>query len=112
MHIYDAVYWVPKKSQRAVAVMYSDGDVYYVPSRFLVVDGAMNDVIRPSLYGAYHHVSPACSHPRSAGNSIGSLLSLDHQAEPPPRTHHCVLDVVGPVCESGDFLAKASGASK
>ena len=51
---------------------------------FLVVDGAMNDLIRPSLYQAYQHVEP-----------VG-----------PPREPVRQVDVVGPVCESGDFLAR------
>ncbi|MGE5711935.1 MAG: diaminopimelate decarboxylase family protein, partial [Nitrospira sp.] len=54
--------------------------------RFIIVDAAMNDLIRPSLYSAYHEIRPVSE-------------SLLH------RTKH-VVDVVGPVCESGDFLAK------
>ncbi|HEX9182893.1 MAG TPA: diaminopimelate decarboxylase [Burkholderiales bacterium] len=53
---------------------------------FLVVDAAMNDLIRPALYGAWHEVQPV----RSAGAS----------------SPQAVYDVVGPVCESADFLAK------
>ncbi len=51
--------------------------------RFVVVDGAMNDLIRPSLYKAYHRID-----------------ALGKSGEQTPA------DVVGPVCESGDFLAK------
>lgn len=51
--------------------------------RFVVVDGAMNDLIRPSLYNAYHKV-----------NTLGKEGDLSRA------------DIVGPVCESGDFLAK------
>lgn len=54
--------------------------------RFAIVDAAMNDLIRPSLYSAYHEIKPVSE----------SLLQ---------RPKHTV-DVVGPVCESGDFLAK------
>jgi diaminopimelate decarboxylase len=55
------------------------------PARnFLVVDAAMNDLIRPPLYGAWHDV-------RSVRESSAPAA---------------VYDVVGPVCESGDFLAK------
>jgi diaminopimelate decarboxylase len=54
--------------------------------RFLVVDAAMNDLIRPALYSAYHEIVPV-AHPDS-----------DAKAE--------VVDVVGPVCESGDFFAR------
>lgn len=53
---------------------------------FVIVDAAMNDLIRPSLYGAYHEIRPV-------------LEAAGH------RPKHQV-DVVGPVCESGDFLAK------
>lgn len=52
----------------------------------VIVDAAMNDLIRPSLYGAYQEIIP---------------VSLP--AEPDRRV---TADVVGPVCESGDFLAK------
>ena len=51
--------------------------------RFVVVDGGMNDLLRPSLYKAYH-----------------AIEAVDVQGE----TSKC--DVVGPVCESGDFFAK------
>jgi diaminopimelate decarboxylase len=51
--------------------------------RFVMVDGAMNDLIRPSLYKAYHRIE-----------------AVDKRGDTTPA------DVVGPVCESGDFLAK------
>ena len=54
--------------------------------RFLIVDAAMNDLIRPSLYDAYHDIKP-----------------LDEKILSAPQK---TVDVVGPVCESGDFLAK------
>jgi len=54
--------------------------------KFLVVDGGMNDLIRPSLYNAYHAITPVVQHTNGQ----------------PAMT----LDVVGPICESGDFLAK------
>jgi diaminopimelate decarboxylase len=53
---------------------------------FIIVDAAMNDLIRPSLYGAYHEIRPLNE---AAGH----------------RAKHQV-DIVGPVCETGDFLAK------
>ncbi|SRR5579885_530660 len=53
--------------------------------RFIVVDGAMNDLIRPVLYEAYHEIRLVDR--RSVGKRV-------------------VADVVGPVCESGDFLAR------
>ncbi len=51
--------------------------------RFVIVDGAMNDLLRPSLYNAYHKIE--------AVNVEGEKTSAD---------------VVGPVCESGDFFGK------
>jgi diaminopimelate decarboxylase len=51
---------------------------------FLIVDAAMNDLIRPSLYRAHHEILP-----------------LRKSALPP-----ATMDVVGPVCETGDFLAR------
>ncbi len=51
---------------------------------FVIVDAGMNDLIRPSIYGSYHQVQPVVIRDR------GSFLA----------------DVVGPICESGDFLAK------
>jgi len=53
---------------------------------FLVVDGAMNDLLRPALYSAWHDVRPVREPQQTA-----------------PAAHY---DVVGPVCESADFLAK------
>lgn len=53
--------------------------------KFLIVDAGMNDLIRPSLYEAYHEIKPVL--------------------EPASRETE-VVDVVGPICESGDFLAK------
>ena len=51
---------------------------------FIIVDGAMNDLIRPSLYRAYHHILPLN---KKGGRAITA-------------------DIVGPVCETGDFLAR------
>jgi diaminopimelate decarboxylase len=51
--------------------------------RFVIVDGAMNDLLRPSLYSAYHKIE-----------------AVQKDGEKTPA------DVVGPVCESGDFLGK------
>ena len=52
--------------------------------RFVVVDAAMNDLLRPALYGAYHRIEPVGD---NAGGEIGEV------------------DVVGPVCETGDTFA-------
>jgi len=52
--------------------------------RFLIVDAAMNDLVRPSYYGSFHQILPVREEKRE----------------------EVVVDVVGPVCESADFLAK------
>ncbi|MEQ8661309.1 MAG: diaminopimelate decarboxylase, partial [Gammaproteobacteria bacterium] len=53
---------------------------------FVIVDAAMNDLLRPALYDAWHEVRPC--------------------REPAPGAIALACDVVGPVCESGDFLAR------
>ncbi len=54
--------------------------------QFVVVDAAMNDLLRPSLYGAYHEIVPVILRPEDT--------SMEK------------VDVVGPVCETGDFFAR------
>jgi diaminopimelate decarboxylase len=56
------------------------------PKKFLVVDAAMNDLLRPSLYKAHHEVIP---------------VAMDKDS-----TEEEVVDVVGPICETGDFFAR------
>ncbi|HMK55369.1 MAG TPA: diaminopimelate decarboxylase [Dissulfurispiraceae bacterium] len=51
---------------------------------FVIVDAGMNDLMRPSLYNAYHHIQPVVK----------------------TRRDSIIADIVGPICESGDFLAK------
>jgi diaminopimelate decarboxylase len=51
---------------------------------FIIVDAGMNDLLRPSLYGSYHHIQPVVRRVRTQIRA----------------------DVVGPICESGDFLGK------
>ncbi len=64
--------------------------VIYVKSgedrEFLIVDSAMNDLIRPSMYGSHHDIVPI--------------------VEPVPGSEPTPYDIVGPVCESGDTFAK------
>lgn len=52
---------------------------------FIIVDGAMNDLLRPSIYEAYHHIQPV----QKSENS-----------------KNIIADIVGPVCESGDYFAR------
>ncbi|MDR0915177.1 MAG: diaminopimelate decarboxylase [Endomicrobium sp.] len=52
---------------------------------FIITDAGMNDLIRPTLYGAYHEILPVFQH---------------------NNTQNVITDIVGPICETGDFLAK------
>jgi diaminopimelate decarboxylase len=52
--------------------------------KFVIVDGGMNDLIRPALYGSYQAIQPVVE----------------------TKADTIVADVVGPICESGDFFAK------
>jgi diaminopimelate decarboxylase len=62
-------------------VLYTKG----TPSKdFVIVDAAMNDLVRPSLYGSYHQIQP--------------IEKRERELQ--------MVDVVGPICESGDFLAR------
>ena len=54
---------------------------------FLIVDAAMNDLVRPAMYDAWHDIVPV--------------------AEPPAGVEMAPVDVVGPVCETGDTFARA-----
>ncbi|KXF89433.1 diaminopimelate decarboxylase [Phaeobacter inhibens] len=53
---------------------------------FLIIDGAMNDLIRPAMYEAYHDIVPVI--------------------EPSAGVEQCAYDIVGPVCETGDTFAR------
>ena len=53
--------------------------------KFVIVDGGMNDLIRPSLYSAHHEIAPLSARGRTKKEKV---------------------DIVGPICESGDFFAK------
>ena len=53
---------------------------------FLIIDGAMNDLVRPAMYGAYHDIIPVNERPAGAQSAT--------------------YDIVGPICESGDTFAK------
>jgi len=52
---------------------------------FVIIDAAMNDLLRPSIYQAYHHIQPI--------NKFGNRNEM-------------VADVVGPICETGDYFAR------
>lgn len=59
---------------------FSNGD-----KRFIIVDAAMNDLLRPTIYHAYHHIQP---------------VKRDESRE------KIIADIVGPICETGDYFAK------
>ena len=59
---------------------------------FVIVDAGMNDLIRPTLYQAHHEIRPV--------------------RQPPETARAIIADVVGPVCESGDFLALDRGMAE
>jgi len=65
--------------------------------KFLLCDAGMNHLIRPALYGSYHHIWPV----EPGEDFAPPQRTCD---EPMPGTE--VVDVVGPICESGDFLGK------
>jgi len=58
-----------------------------IDRKFCIIDGAMNDLIRPTLYNAYHDIIPVL--------------------EPAADAELLKMDIVGPICESGDYLAKS-----
>lgn len=60
---------------------------------FVIVDSAMNDLIRPTLYDAHHEIWPIQKRSLASLNSLGGLGMI-------------TADIVGPICESGDFFAK------
>jgi len=83
---------------------------------FLIVDAAMNDLIRPSLYGAHHDIVPVQLRPQFACHSepFGAEPARRERAgnlqlptpAAPLLAETEVVDVVGPICETGDFFAR------
>jgi diaminopimelate decarboxylase len=65
--------------------------------QFVIVDAAMNDLLRPTLYEAYHYIWPAKPDAKN--------LRESRDADVPPVDGETV-DIVGPICESGDYLAQ------
>ena len=74
---------------------------------YIIQDAAMNDLIRPTLYGSHHRVWPAAL-PPDLPDRPDVDMSVDPDRANPFREMPGTFkqDVVGPVCESGDFLAK------
>ncbi|MBW8001261.1 MAG: diaminopimelate decarboxylase [Planctomycetes bacterium] len=65
--------------------------------KFAIIDAGMNDLIRPALYGAFHFIWPV---------QVEENLVPDRRSEDLQLDGTEVIDIVGPVCESGDFLAR------
>jgi diaminopimelate decarboxylase len=63
---------------------------------FAIVDAGMNDLIRPALYQSYHEIVPVCS--GSVSDTSQNPIRSKSRTEK--------IDIVGPVCESGDFFAR------
>jgi diaminopimelate decarboxylase len=71
--------------------------------KFAIIDAGMNDLIRPALYGSYHEIVP-----------VEKIIQPSPQSSPSGRESREAagegktnkIDVVGPVCESGDFFAQ------
>ena len=59
---------------------------------FAITDAGMNDLIRPALYQAHHEILPVTRGLRARGNAAAQAIAA--------------IDVVGPVCETGDFFAR------
>ena len=66
--------------------------------KFVIVDAGMNDLIRPTLYEAYHHVWPVKTDAKNVNAERSRAFEIVGGE---------TVDVVGPICESGDYLAKA-----
>lgn len=65
---------------------------------FCIIDAAMNDMPRPAMYQAYHHIAPVLQH--SNGSAPAQVAAAQASQTP------VLYDVVGPVCESGDWLGR------
>jgi len=67
---------------------------------FAIVDAAMNDLMRPALYDAYHEIFPVCREPSPQSSpACGGGGDRERQS--------LIYEIVGPVCETGDFIGRA-----
>jgi diaminopimelate decarboxylase len=72
--------------------------------KFAIVDAGMNDLIRPALYHSYHEIVPV-EEPRSVGEAVSFPSRKSRSKSESKSQRFEKIDVVGPVCESGDFFA-------
>ncbi len=70
---------------------------------FAIVDAAMNDLMRPALYDAYHHIQPVQSKQDTPSPQSSPASGRGGERE----RQSLIYEVVGPVCETGDFLGHA-----
>jgi len=81
---------------------------------FAIVDAAMNDLMRPALYDAYHEILPVCRQPSPQPSPVcggggerevgqAGILSKDKNSQ----IQSLIYEVVGPICETGDFIGHA-----
>ncbi len=72
---------------------------------FAIVDAAMNDLMRPALYDAFHDIQPVQQEPSPAKNPSPQSSPRGRGCE--RERQSLIFEVVGPVCETGDFLGHA-----
>ena len=68
----------------------------WLDRRFVVLDAAMNDLLRPALYDSYHHIWPV--------KGSGTPLVTGRKNKPPRRLE--TVDIVGPICETSDCFGR------
>ena len=89
---------------------------------FAVIDAAMNDLMRPALYDAFHEILPVCRQPSGGTTSHSTKPASGQVAGYPQPSPACgggneremqssIYEVVGPICETGDFIGHARNLS-
>ncbi len=73
--------------------------------KFAIVDAGMNDLIRPALYHSYHEIVPVEEPARFKGRGDSPIRPGKRTIESMSKSNTEKIDIVGPVCESGDFFA-------
>ena len=73
--------------------------------KFAIVDAGMNDLIRPALYQSYHEIVPIIEPSTAAGRGDSPNRTSTSKCMSKSKNETEKIDIVGPVCESGDFFA-------